>query len=278
MWGRFPPINEDKTDYKMLFKSLEKDAIMLNKSQNVSFNKFGGKPNVPSNFLWPTYTKEEEIIMPCDIRTRPMSFVLQVNLQDLKPFDKENLLPESGVFSLFYDNLSQPLGDNEQQQGGLKLFYFAEPVNNLKKSKFTFPKKDWGSMSFFEFEEYYFEFSNTKQIPDQDEYELIKNENKANYTSNKYYEKYFQDENNLPPQILGFANSIQAPAILCCNPNKKNKDFDYSKYILLFQLTSDYSSETRFNIGDAGHLYVFISKEDLKNRQFDKVRFSVDFG
>ena len=268
----------DKTDYKALFESLEKDAIMLNKSQNVSFNQFGGKPNVPANFVWPKYTNDREIIVPCDIRERPMSFLLQVNIKDLKPFDRENLLPNSGVFSLFYDNLSQPLGENEHQQKGLKLFYFDESISKLKKSTFTFPREEWGSDSFFEFEEYCFEFSNSKQIPEQDEYELTNKVKNPNFCNNKYYEKYFQDKSILLPQILGFANSIQAPAILCCNSNATNKKFDYSKYILLFQITSDYSSDTSFHLGDAGHLYIFISKEDLKNKQFDKVRFTVDFG
>lgn len=265
----------DTTNYSELFKKIKRNAILASGSRTQSFNKIGGTPNLPENFVWPTYTNDYETIMPCYVKNRPLSFLLQVNLEDLKEFDTQNLLPKKGVLSVFYDNLSQPLGDNEHQLNGLKVYYFEEDINNLKPFKLNFPKSEWESDGEFYIAEQYLKFSSKAEIPDYEEFQLVTNEDYPNYADAYETSKYFVDELKHKTKFLGFANTIQGPAInhvLHFNENANLND-----YILLFQIVSSYKTTKSFNLADNGHLYAYISKEDLKQKNFNNIIYSIDF-
>ena len=56
----------------------------------VGASKFGGAPDVPAGFAWPSWDE------------RPLSFMAQINLEEIAPFDIENKLSASGLLLFFY--------------------------------------------------------------------------------------------------------------------------------------------------------------------------------
>ncbi len=53
-------------------------------------SKFGGAPDVPPGFEWPMWND------------KPLGFLAQINLEEVAPFDVEELLPKSGLLSFFF--------------------------------------------------------------------------------------------------------------------------------------------------------------------------------
>lgn len=73
-------------------QSLERPAIELHISPSpgaaTGSSKWGGQPDVPSDFQWPV-----------DDDQRPLSHLLQINCADLAAHDPEGLLPSGGQWS-----------------------------------------------------------------------------------------------------------------------------------------------------------------------------------
>ena len=63
---------------------------------------------MPAGFAWPyfeTDTYDDETVKP-----RPLAFLAQFDCAALAPLDSEDLLPQSGVLSFFYELDSQRWG------------------------------------------------------------------------------------------------------------------------------------------------------------------------
>ena len=91
-------------------------------------SKLGGKPVVPAGFKWPTFQikwldyEGEEI-------NRPLSFLAQINLEEVKQYDKENLLPATGILSFFYCfeyNNEGGFLDGPDSHDCLRVYYFED--------------------------------------------------------------------------------------------------------------------------------------------------------
>ena len=85
-------------DFKKLMSeilvNLKKNEIIIstefnNDSEIVDKSKIGGKPYLPKDFIWPYY---QEL---------PLSFLAQINLEEVKSLDKDNLLPDRGMLYFF---------------------------------------------------------------------------------------------------------------------------------------------------------------------------------
>jgi len=102
-------------------------------------------------------------------------------------------------------------------------------------------------------------------------------------------EKEIDQYLNLPQdytinKLLGYANNIQGEMELECqlvtnglycgdpsgfnDPRAKELEKEANDWILLLQIDSD-NDKTGMMWGDAGRLYFWIKKEDLKNKNFD---------
>ena len=82
--------------------------------------KIGGKPYVPADFIWPTYTSKEDNV------TRPLSFFCQLNLADITSLDEEKQLPTKGMLSFFYECESYCCGVDSNDNGAVRVFYFED--------------------------------------------------------------------------------------------------------------------------------------------------------
>ena len=89
---------------KEKLESLGKNSISLKIARKETYKlgatRFGGKPDVPPDFVWPTYEGESYDHV---VKNRPLTFLAQFNCEELAQFDKEHLLPDHGLLSFFYE-------------------------------------------------------------------------------------------------------------------------------------------------------------------------------
>ena len=94
---------------KEKLESLGRNSIQLKiagkETHKLGATRFGGKPDVPSDFVWPTYEGESYDHV---VKDRPLTFLAQFNCAELAQFDKEHLLPDHGLLSFFYETVPLP--------------------------------------------------------------------------------------------------------------------------------------------------------------------------
>src|SRR5579884_181023 len=66
----------------------------------------GGLPDLPLGTCWPRR------------KALPLSFIAQLRLAELHPYDQEGFLPEDGMLWFFYDALQQTLGESPADPDG----------------------------------------------------------------------------------------------------------------------------------------------------------------
>ena len=250
-----------------LIKQNEKTEIVINYTLKGGAakraSKIGGKPDVPKDFEWPVYEgKDFE-----DIRKeRPLSFIIQINLKDVAPYDKEELLPKQGILSFFYEMRS--MDDSEMQIVRIKhedsLPVYEQLLPDLEKLKKTEGivcddlddydecLQSCGVPIFEEGMEYYYEWAyrRIKLLGNPDVLQGRMEEECEGVTRGYYLGRGWQD---VPEQ--------EREEIW-----EKGKD-----WMLLFQVgTIDgYDDEYRWEY--QGNLYFWIKKQDLKMRNFENV-------
>ena len=79
-----------------ILDNLKKNEITLstefnNNSEIVDKSKIGGRPYLPKDLTWPYY---QEL---------PLSFLAQINLEEVSSLDKDKLLPDKGMLYFFYE-------------------------------------------------------------------------------------------------------------------------------------------------------------------------------
>lgn len=77
--------------HRILLRLSEPEKLL---PQGVS--KFFGSPHVPEGFCWPQETDEEGCSYDLD-------FLCQINCAEAAAFDKDGLLPKTGILYFFYD-------------------------------------------------------------------------------------------------------------------------------------------------------------------------------
>jgi uncharacterized protein YwqG len=79
----------------------------------VGASKLGGAPDLPPGIAWPAW------------KNTPMSFIAQVRLSDVRPFDTAHRLPATGLLVFFYDAQQQTYGADPADRGGWQVLYVA---------------------------------------------------------------------------------------------------------------------------------------------------------
>jgi len=117
-------LNNVKKNEITIFTEPNEDNEILNKS------KIGGKPYLPKDFVWPYY---QEL---------PLSFLAQINLEEVKSLDKDNLLPDKGMLYFFYELETQEWGFKPENIGYSKVLYF-EDTSNFELTDFPEDMEDY---------------------------------------------------------------------------------------------------------------------------------------
>lgn len=86
----------------------------------IGASKLGGMPDVADEVAWP---------LMADV---PLSFVGQINLSDVQPFETDHLLPTSGMLYCFYDANQQTYGSDPADRAGWKIIYSTAEQSKLK--------------------------------------------------------------------------------------------------------------------------------------------------
>lgn len=103
---------------EQMIKAMERSGIDVQiggaAKTAVGGTRFGGQPDVPADFVWPTFTTDT--YEDDEVKARPLTFLAQFDCAELAALDKDDLLPETGVLSFFYEMGSQRWGFDPKMQ------------------------------------------------------------------------------------------------------------------------------------------------------------------
>ncbi|WP_339123842.1 DUF1963 domain-containing protein [Fusobacterium nucleatum] len=274
-----------------MLDNLKKNGITLftefnNNSEIVDKSKIGGRPYLPKDFTWPYYQEF------------PLSFLAQINLEEVSSLDKDKLLPDKGMLYFFYELETQEWGYNPQSKGCTKVFYFEDTYNfelidfpgdmedyyKIPEFKVNF-KSNISLPSYEDFDnlnedekilEKYKTYENFKDFEDKlfDEYSEICNEymeSIKNYTKLLGYPDVIQ--NSMEEECEAVTRGINMGGIGYLYLKKYHDEIKKASkdWILLFQMDTVESDDYELMFGDCGHIYFWIKKEDLANKNFENI-------
>lgn len=236
-----------KNSIKLTKIKIDENDIPLGSS------KIGGSPDLPPGLEFPRYEDNY------------LTFILQVNLSEAKPYDKDDLLPESGMLYLFYEALEQPWGF-DGDEGCFMVLYYDGDLGGLERKK-----SPSSSTEFVAFPAFQLSFETIVTLPENPEYlDFADDDEEANYFD--FRQELVQPEDRdgkvVPAHyMLGAPLNIQDDVLEELFEDGKGP-------VLLFQIDSD---EELADVmwGDSGMLYFCMEKEDLIEQRFDRVRFTL---
>ena len=262
-----------------------KNAVFLkltDKKAEPLQTKIGGKPDLPPDFEWSYYEGED---FNGVIENRPLSFIAQINCAEIKPYDKDDLLPNTGMLYFFYELGTMTWGYSPEDKGSVRVFYYDGDLSLLKQTDFPETlNKD------YIIPEKTPEFVSVFDVPDSGEvYEFYD----ADFQDDDYdiyqelREREFSDDVRI--KLLGYADMLQDIMQYECEYVSRGYDYgngipdtseeekaDIKKkaedWILLFQLDTVETDDYELMFGDCGRIYFYIRKKDLAERNFDNVQ------
>ncbi len=277
---------------KDMLEVSKRNAILINYSEDENkeklpkgSSKIGGKPDLPKDFQW-FYFKGEDY--KNRVENRPLSFLMQINCEEVHKYDKESLLPEKGMLYFFYELLSMSWGFSPQDRGSAKVFYYDGEIEDLvsadfpkdmekdciiPESKIDFENMNDYPIDFFD----YYDPDDSDEDMDRKEKEFAKELDELGYKSDT-------------TKLLGHPEFIQgdcweecegvsrkniyygsAPIKYGSDEVKKSIKENAKDWILLMQMSELEIGDYGLYFGDSGKIYFNIRKEDLKNKNFDNV-------
>ncbi|MBE6654310.1 MAG: DUF1963 domain-containing protein [Ruminococcaceae bacterium] len=277
--------SKKSNDIENVLNSLVKNeiAITVRKAKSngdMHRSKIGGKPSVPAGFEWPRFEAEN---YDGEIANRPLSFICQINLEEIKAYDKDKLLPDKGSLLFFYEQESMRWGFDPQDSGCSRVYYFDDisvlsPVNLPEDLNEEYRIK-----------EYDLRFASKTSYPSFEELDCHID---ADFDWEEYdeaLERKGYDADFERHKLLGYADIVQnemltecertTRGLYCGDPESyKNTPKDQEEaingaakdWILLFQMASIQDDDYELMFGDLGNIYFYIRKQDLAKRKFDK--------
>jgi uncharacterized protein YwqG len=207
-----------------------------------------------------------------------MSFVGQIHLKDVGPFDMGRQLPASGLLSFFYDARQQTYGADPKDRSGWQVYYFADvsqaqgteaPINLPDNARFK-------TCSLI--------FATEQTMPLEPH--LERTDLALSADEQKAYEAFLssfptaQGSRGVRNRMLGYADTIQddmrAQAQLVSQGVTESNDAkarvllsSANEWVLLLQVDSDPNAGMRW--ASDGRLYFWIERAALTAATFDDV-------
>ena len=228
-------------------------------------SRVGGIPDLPPGFTWP------------DWKGVPQSFVAQIYLDEVHPYDTNGALPQRGMLWFFYDAKQETYGADPADRGGWRVIFSddysglqrtAAPANLPTESQFKACSIRFAS-------EVTLSQQPKLEIPDFDwtDDEVHKYETLLSTFPNP------EDHGALHNRLLGNPETIQDDMRLECqlashgvtdinDPRAAKLSQGAMEWQLLLQIDTDDRIGMRW--GDTGMIYFWITGSDLKARQFDR--------
>lgn len=268
-----------------VLKALRRNQISVmtrrpKKNGAATRSKFGGRPAVPAGFVWPRFEAEN---FDQEIANRPLSFLCQINLEDVAAYDKEKLLPRTGLLLFFYEMESMKWGSDPEDKGCSRVYYF-ESTSELGLADFP---EDMSED--YRIKEYDLSFSATGSYPYFDELSCYAEVDCSWDDYDQAVEDTGYEMDCECHKMLGYADPIQSEMLTDCEmisrglhcgdaesyrtmPEDEKEDVKKAAgdWILLFQMASIEDDDYELMFDDCGNLYFYIRKQDLKEGRFDK--------
>lgn len=246
------------------------DATRVRTGRNGGRSKLGGMPDVPPDFVWPTF------------KGKPLAFVGQLDLAALAVLGGAAPvlpLPKSGMLSFFYDSDFEVWGFDPEDRGGFRVLKFGAAVE-LRPCR----AKPEGLPQNAVFPEIPLSFRSEVSVPSYDS-PLI--DPPLDDDENDDYETYAEalDESGALHRLGGHADPIQNPMEESCqlvsnglycgdetgwnDPRAAALLAGAREWRLLFQVDSDDAAGMMW--GDMGRLYFWIRESDLAAGDFEKI-------
>lgn len=274
---------------KEILMSIAKNEIRLSYQETketlpICSSKIGGKPAVPADFQWPEFTAESYDGIT---KSRPLSFMAQIRLEEVASYDTEGILPKKGVLSFFYEQMSMLWGYDPKHKGCARVYYFSDETELVAMDIPEDLEKD------AVIPELAVTWEKHISLPAHGDF--VEQYSDMDVDWDGYYEcsakcGYEMDSWGDVTKLLGYPDTIQSPMEEECETVSRGyrmgEPLDYAKisetekqeieeraadWILLFQMGTIETEEAEFMFGDCGHLYFWIRKQDLQNLDFDKV-------
>lgn len=277
---------------KNMLETSKRNAILINYSEDENkeklpkgTSKIGGKPDLPKDFQWFYYEGEDYKKI---VENRPLSFLMQINCEEVHKYDKESLLPEKGILYFFYELFTMTWGFSPQDKGSAKVFYYDGEIEELVPTDFPEDMEEdciipESKIEFESMNDYPIDFLDYYDPDDSDE-EMDRKE--------KEFEKELEELGYKADttKLLGHPELIQgeyweecegvarkniyygsAPIKYGSDEVKKSIKENAKDWILLMQMSELEIGDYGLYFGDSGKIYFNIRKEDLKNKNFDNV-------
>lgn len=277
---------------KNMLENSKRNAVLINYSDEENkeklqkgTSKIGGKPDLPKNFQWFYYEGED---YKKRVVNRPLSFLMQINCEEVHKYDKESLLPEKGMLYFFYELFTMTWGFSPQDKGSAKVFYYDGNTEELVST--DFPKdmdKDCiipeSKINFESMNDYPIDYYDCYDVDDSDEEmdrkekELEKELDELGYKADTtkllghpelIQGEYWEECEGVAGKNIYYGS---APIKYGSDEAKKSIKENAKDWILLMQMSELEIGDYGLYFGDSGKIYFNIRKEDLKNKNFDNV-------
>ena len=277
---------------KNMLESSKRNAILINYSEDENreklpkgTSKIGGKPDLPKDFQWFYYKGED---YKKRVENRPLSFLMQINCEEVHKYDKESLLPEKGMLYFFYELFTMTWGFSPQDRGSAKVFYYDGEIEDLVPADFPedmekdciIPesKIDFESMNDYpiDFLDYY-DVNDSDEEMERKEKEFEKELDELGYKSDTtkllghpelIQGEYWEECEGVARKNIYYGS---APIKYGSDEVKKSIKENAKDWILLMQMSELEIGDYGLYFGDSGKIYFNIRKGDLKNKNFDNV-------
>lgn len=244
----------------------------------VGASKFGGHPDLPEGFKW-YYFNGKSPFDDCT-KNRPLSFLAQINCEEVKKYDLDNRLPNTGILYFFYELETMSWGFDPNDKGSARVYYYDGDISKLVRTDYPedMPRE-------YKLPSIKLAFESKENVPD---YEEICNELNMDewgkYNDFKYKDNIVSDDLT---KLLGYADSIQGAMTNQCEAvsrkiycgekvditPKEEEEIEEHKneWKLFFQLGTVSKGKFELMFGDCGKIYFYIREADLKNKNFENV-------
>ena len=277
---------------KNMLETSKRNAILINYSEDENreklpkgTSKIGGKPDLPKDFQWFYYKGEDYKKI---VENRPLSFLMQINCEEVHKYDKESLLPEKGMLYFFYELFTMTWGFSPQDKGSAKVFYYDGEIEDLvpadfpedmekdciiPESKINFESMNDYPIDFLD----YYDPDDSDEEMDRKEKEFEKELNELGYKADTIkllghpeliQGEYWEECEGVAGKNIYYGS---APIKYGSDEVKKSIKENAKDWILLMQVSELEIGDYGLYFGDSGKIYFNIRKEDLNNKNFDNV-------
>lgn len=262
------------------------NSIQLQISEKTEYKlggtRFGGMPDVPDGFEWDYFEGKDYLDGP--VKSRPLAFLAQFDLEEIAKYDTDNLLPHTGVLSFFYEMETMLWGFDPKDAGCARVHWFPDK-SALHTAEFPADLDEY-----FRFPPFKITAKSEKSYSSFEDFALQRAKLVERWEEFESIEKSLGiGEPDNCSKLLGWANPIQGNMTQWCelisrgyylgdgldgvSPQDRQESEQWANrdWTLLFQLDTILNHDFELPLGDGGRIYFYIRREDLAARRFDRV-------